>query len=113
VRQLQAENLQNPLQLHEPRGYHLQASGSDRQDVCFRLQPGFHRHRKRHPGILERMHKKINVDQIKEAIKIHEPALDSPTIGILIIGSGDEFDTPEYIEKNNQCSSVLCLLATS
>lgn len=58
------------------------------------------------PEVLERMHKKINVDQIKEAIKILN-RLSISHNWYMIIGSGDEFDTPEYIEKNIKFFSSL------
>jgi len=51
------------------------------------------------PEIIERMHKKIDHEQIKTAIKI----LNQTKIShywFMILGSGDEFDTPEYINKN-------------
>ncbi|HNX36863.1 MAG TPA: radical SAM protein [Candidatus Cloacimonadota bacterium] len=51
------------------------------------------------PEVLERMHKKIDLNSIKTAIKI----LDRNHIShnwYMILGSADEFDTPEYLEKN-------------
>jgi len=51
------------------------------------------------PEIIERMHKKIDHDQIRQAIRI----LNNTNIShnwFMIIGSGDEFDTPEYIKMN-------------
>lgn len=51
------------------------------------------------PEVLERMHKKINVEQIKQAIKIMNKVGVAHT-WYMILGSGDEFDTPEYIAKN-------------
>lgn len=51
------------------------------------------------PEVLERMHKKINLQDIKTAIKI----LDRNKIShnwYMILGSGDEFDAPGYIEQN-------------
>ena len=51
------------------------------------------------PEVLERMHKKISLEQIKTAIKI----LNKLSIShnwYMIIGSADEFDTPKHIEQN-------------
>ena len=51
------------------------------------------------PEVLKRMHKKIDDSQIRQAIKI----LNSIKIShnwYMIIGSGDEFDQPRYIEQN-------------
>ena len=60
------------------------------------------------PEVLERMHKKIDVAQIKQAIKIMN------SVGVMhswymILGSGDEFDTPEYLQKNIRFFSSLPL----
>lgn len=60
------------------------------------------------PEVLERMHKKINVEQIKQAIKI----LNKLSIShnwYMIIGSADEFDKPRYIEQNIRFFSSLPL----
>jgi len=51
------------------------------------------------PEVLERMHKKIDVSQIKQAIKIMNRLAISHN-WYMILGSGDEFDTPEYIKQN-------------
>ncbi|MDD2332262.1 MAG: radical SAM protein [Candidatus Cloacimonetes bacterium] len=51
------------------------------------------------PEVLEGMHKKINENQIIQAIKI----LNNIKIShnwYMIIGSGDKYDTPKYIEQN-------------
>lgn len=58
------------------------------------------------PEVLERMHKKIDIPQIKEAIKIMNKLSISHN-WYMILGSGDEFDTPEYIEKNIKFFSSL------
>jgi anaerobic magnesium-protoporphyrin IX monomethyl ester cyclase len=51
------------------------------------------------PEVLKRMHKKIDVPQIKQAIT----TLNRLSIShnwYMILGSGDEFDQPKYIEQN-------------
>ena len=51
------------------------------------------------PEVLERMHKKISLEQIRTAINI----LNKLSIShnwYMIIGSADEFDTPKHIEQN-------------
>ncbi len=51
------------------------------------------------PEVLEKMHKKIDHQQINRAIDI----LNKINIShnwYMILGSGDEFDQPQYIEKN-------------
>ena len=60
------------------------------------------------PEVLERMHKKIDVQQIKEAIRIMNQ------VGVthnwyMILGSGDEYDTKEYLEQNIRFFSSLPL----
>lgn len=51
------------------------------------------------PEVLQRMHKKIEISQIRKAVKI----LNKNSIShnwYMILGSADEFDTPYYLEKN-------------
>ena len=58
--------------------------------------------------VLKRMHKKINTVQIKQAIKI----LNNLNIShnwYMILGSADEFDTPQYIKQNIRFFSSLPL----
>jgi radical SAM superfamily enzyme YgiQ (UPF0313 family) len=60
------------------------------------------------PEVLERMHKKISIEQIKQAIKI----LNKLSIShnwYMIIGSADEFDKPRYLEQNIRFFSSLPL----
>lgn len=66
------------------------------------------------PEVLERMHKKINVAQIRQAIAIMN-RLGISHNWYMILGSGDEFDTPEYIAKNIRffCSLHLDLVIIS
>jgi len=49
--------------------------------------------------ILENYHKKLNATEIKKAAKILRKA-GIFNLLFMIIGSGDQYDTPEYIEKN-------------
>ncbi|MDZ4122536.1 MAG: radical SAM protein, partial [Candidatus Cloacimonadaceae bacterium] len=51
------------------------------------------------PEVLEKMHKKIDPEKINRAIDILNRIKISHN-WYMILGSGDEFDTPEYIEKN-------------
>ncbi len=51
------------------------------------------------PEIIERMHKKIDHEQIRQAIQILNKTKISHN-WFMIIGSGDEFDTHDYIQKN-------------
>lgn len=60
------------------------------------------------PEVLEKMHKRINIDQILEAIKIMN-SLSISHNWYMILGSGDEFDTPEHLEKNIRFFSKLPL----
>ncbi|MCB5234998.1 MAG: B12-binding domain-containing radical SAM protein [Candidatus Cloacimonetes bacterium] len=60
------------------------------------------------PEVLEKMHKKINVDQILEAIKIMNKLSISHN-WYMILGSGDEFDTPEHLKTNIRFFSKLPL----
>lgn len=58
------------------------------------------------PEVLESIHKKISLEQIHQAVKIMK------SVGIsydwfMLLGSGDQFDTPEIIEKNIQFFSKL------
>lgn len=58
------------------------------------------------PEVLERLKKKISLEQINKAVQIMK------TVGIsydwfMLMGSGDEFDTPEIIEKNIKFFSQL------
>lgn len=51
------------------------------------------------PEVIERMHKNIDLNDIDKAIAVMDK------IGIthnwyMILGSGDEYDTPEYLQKN-------------
>jgi anaerobic magnesium-protoporphyrin IX monomethyl ester cyclase len=50
-------------------------------------------------GVLEAYHKKISIEQVKKAAKILRKA-DIFYLLFMILGSGDEYDTPEYIEEN-------------
>ncbi len=58
------------------------------------------------PEVLERMHKKIDITQIKQAIKIMNSLAISHN-WYMIIGSGDEFDTPKHIKQNIRFFSSL------
>ncbi len=51
------------------------------------------------PEVLEKMHKKIDPEQINKAIDIMNKIKISHN-WYMILGSGDEFDRPELIEKN-------------
>lgn len=51
------------------------------------------------PEVLERMHKKIGITQIRKAIKILNKLKISHN-WYMILGSADEFDTQKYIEQN-------------
>ncbi|MDZ4182089.1 MAG: radical SAM protein [Candidatus Cloacimonadaceae bacterium] len=58
------------------------------------------------PEVLKRMHKKIDIPQIKQAIS----TLNRLSIShnwYMILGSGDEFDQPKYIEQNIKFFSSL------
>ncbi len=60
------------------------------------------------PEVLERMHKKISIEQMKQAIKI----LNKLSIShnwYMIIGSADEYDKPRYLEQNIRFFSSLPL----
>lgn len=58
------------------------------------------------PEVLERMHKKINISQIMKAIKIMN-RLSISHNWYMILGSGDEYDTPRHIEQNIRFFSSL------
>jgi radical SAM superfamily enzyme YgiQ (UPF0313 family) len=60
------------------------------------------------PEVLERMHKKIDIAQIKQAIRIMNSLAISHN-WYMIIGSGDEFDTPKHIKQNIKFFSSLPL----
>jgi len=51
------------------------------------------------PEVLEKLQKRIDNEQIERAIKIMNSSKISHT-WYMILGSGDEFDTPQYMEKN-------------
>ena len=58
------------------------------------------------PEVLERMHKKIRVSDIMKAIRIMNSLALSHN-WYMILGSGDEFDTPKHIEQNIRFFSSL------
>lgn len=60
------------------------------------------------PEVLERMHKKISVEQIRQAIKILNKLAISHN-WYMIIGSADEFDQPRYLDQNIRFFSSLPL----
>ena len=60
------------------------------------------------PEVLERMHKKIDIKQIEQAIMIMN-SLDISHNWYMILGSGDEFDTPRHIKQNIRFFSGLPL----
>lgn len=60
------------------------------------------------PEVLEKMNKRINLDQIHEAIKIMN-RLSISHNWYMILGSGDEFDTIEHLNTNIRFFSKLPL----
>lgn len=60
------------------------------------------------PEVLERMHKKINIAQIKTAVSIMNKLSISHN-WYMIIGSADEFDKPRYLQENIRFFSSLPL----
>lgn len=60
------------------------------------------------PEVLERMHKKINIAQIRQAIRIMNGLAISHN-WYMILGSGDEFDTERHLKQNIRFFSSLPL----
>ena len=60
------------------------------------------------PEVLERMHKKININQIRTAVNIMNKLSISHN-WYMIIGSADEFDKPRYLQENIRFFSSLPL----
>ncbi|MDD4099915.1 MAG: radical SAM protein [Candidatus Cloacimonetes bacterium] len=67
--------------------------------VCIGIESGI-------PEVLERMHKKLKISDVMKAIRIMN-SLSLSHNWYMILGSGDEFDTPKHIEQNIRFFSSL------